>query len=72
MSDEQRERLLIAGQIEPAKSGGEQLASGSGSRISRSPPLVEEGLKREEGAEKVVSSLSTKPIVATTTALTLA
>lgn len=66
MFDEQRERLLIAGQIEPAKSGGEQLASGSGSRISRSPPLV------EEGVEKVVPSLSTKPIAATTTALTLA
>lgn len=67
MSDEQRERLLIAEQIERAKAEEEeQVASGSGS--SGSPPPVEEGLKREEGSEKVVLSLSTKPIAATTTA----
>ena len=66
MSDEQRERLLIAEQIERAKAEeGEQVASGSGS--SDSPPPTEEGLKREEGAEKVVLSLSTKPTAAITT-----
>lgn len=67
MSDEQRERLLIAEQIERAKAGGEeQDPSGSGS--SESPPPVEEGLKREEGAQKVVLSFSAKPAVATTKA----
>jgi DNA/RNA-binding protein KIN17 len=65
MSDEQRERLLIAEQIERARAeGDEQVPSGSGP--SESPPPVEEGLKREEGAEKVVLSLSTKPVAATT------
>ena len=66
MSDEQRERLLIAEQIERAKTGeGEQGASGSGS--SESPPPVDEGLKREGDAEKVVLSFSAKPVTATTT-----
>jgi len=65
MSDEQRERLLITEQIERAKAEEEQGPSGSGS--SESPPPVEEGLKREEGAEKVVLSFSTKPVAATTT-----
>ena len=60
MSDEQRERLLIAEQIERAKAGGEEPGP-SGSGCSESPPPVEEGLKREEGAEKVVLSFSTKP-----------
>jgi len=64
MSDEQRERLLIAEQIERAKAEEEEPhASSSGS--SGSPPPVEEGLKREEGAEKVILSLSTKPAAAT-------
>jgi hypothetical protein len=66
MSDEQRERLLIAEQIERAKAEEEQDASGSGS--SGSPPPPEEGLKREEGTEKVVLSLSAKPVATTTTA----
>lgn len=57
MSDEQRERLLIAEQIERAKTEEEPAATDSGS----SPP-VEEGLKREEGAEKVVLSFSAKPV----------
>ena len=67
MSDEQRERLLIAEQIERAKAEeDDQVASGSSP--SESPPPVEEGLKREEGAEKVVLSLSAKPTaVAATT-----
>ena len=64
MSDEQRERLLIAEQIERAKTAGEELGpSGSGS--PESPPPVEEGLKREEGAEKVVLSFSAKPAATT-------
>lgn len=63
MSDEQRERLLIAEQIERAKAEEEQSASDSD---SSSP--VEEGLKREEGTEKVVLSFSAKPIATTTAA----
>jgi len=64
MSDEQRERLLIAEQIERAKAVEDELCpSGSGS--SESPPPVEEGLKREEGAEKVVLSFSAKPAATT-------
>jgi len=61
MSDEQRERLLIAEQIERAKTGGEEPGP-SGSSSSESPPPVEEGLKREEGTEKVVLSFSAKPV----------
>ncbi|KAF9648763.1 hypothetical protein BDM02DRAFT_3186866 [Thelephora ganbajun] len=64
MSDEHK-RLLIVQQIERAKAEGEeQGASGSGS--SGSPPPVEEGLKREEGMEKVVS-FSAKPFAVSTT-----
>ena len=66
MSDEQRERLLIAEQIERAKARGEEQGS-SDSGSSESPPSVEEGLKREEGVEKVVLSFSSKPVAATTT-----
>ena len=54
-SDEQRERLLIAEQIERATS--EAGPSGEGS----SSPPVEEGLKRDDGADKVVLSFSAKP-----------
>jgi DNA/RNA-binding protein KIN17 len=53
-SDEQRERTLIAEQIERA-------AAEAGPSNSAPPEAVAEGLKREEGAEKVVFSLSTKP-----------
>ena len=67
MSDEQRERLLIAEQIERAKAEEEeQGASGSS---SESPP-VEEGLKREDGTEKVVLSFSAKPVAPITTITT--
>ncbi|KAJ6622620.1 zinc finger protein RTS2 [Mycena sp. CBHHK59/15] len=52
-SDEQRERLLIAEQIERATA--EQTEAGP------STATVEEGLKRDEGAEKVVLSFSAKP-----------
>ncbi|EGN93979.1 hypothetical protein SERLA73DRAFT_189125 [Serpula lacrymans var. lacrymans S7.3] len=53
-SDEQRERMLIAEQIERAATNNE-------SSPSASPPAEEAGLKRDEGAEKVVLSLSMKP-----------
>ena len=52
MSDEQRERLLISEQIERAQAEAPQ--------TEPSPP-VEEGLKRDETAEKVVLSLAPKP-----------
>jgi len=58
-SDEQRERLLIAEQIDRA--AGETAAAESSS--SATPP-AEEGLKREEGTEKVVLSFAPKPAVA--------
>ncbi|KAF9816356.1 hypothetical protein IEO21_04109 [Rhodonia placenta] len=54
MSDEQRERLHIAEQIERAQ----VIASPSDS----SPPPVEEGLKRDESSEKVVLSLAAKSV----------
>ncbi|KIJ64589.1 hypothetical protein HYDPIDRAFT_175530 [Hydnomerulius pinastri MD-312] len=63
MSDEQRERILIAEQIERAKEQTEQEGSGSGSG-SASPPAEEQGLKRDEGTQKVVLSLSAKPAAA--------
>ncbi|KAJ7250044.1 domain of Kin17 curved DNA-binding protein-domain-containing protein [Mycena haematopus] len=57
-SDEQRERILIAEQIERAKA--DSSSAGPSKDSSESPP-VEEGLKRDEGAEKVVLSFSVKP-----------
>jgi len=53
-SDEQRERTLIAEQIERAAAEVE-------SSDTKDSPPVEEGLKRDEGAEKVVLSFSAKP-----------
>ncbi|KAJ7164671.1 domain of Kin17 curved DNA-binding protein-domain-containing protein [Mycena crocata] len=63
-SDEQRERLLIAEQIERA-------AAEAGPSLSSTPP-VEEGLKRDEGADKVVLSFSAKPTPAAVAAPALA
>ncbi|KAF8215074.1 domain of Kin17 curved DNA-binding protein-domain-containing protein [Mycena galopus ATCC 62051] len=57
-SDEQRERILIAEQIERAKADE---SSAGPSKDSPSETPVEEGLKRDEGAEKVVLSFSAKP-----------
>lgn len=54
VSDEQRERMLIQEQI------GRAAAEEPESSTSTTPP-VEEGLKREEGAEKVVLAISVKP-----------
>ncbi|KAG6900144.1 hypothetical protein C0993_002293 [Termitomyces sp. T159_Od127] len=60
MSDEQRERLLIAEQIERATIEAEA------SPDTKDTVAVEEGLKREDGAEKVVLSLSlSKPAAPT-------
>jgi len=55
MNDEQRERMLIAEQIERAAADVEKNEPSS----SETPPR-EEGLKRGEGAEKVVLSLAPK------------
>ncbi len=57
VSDEARERTLIAEQIERAKL---EAAEDEGSKSDSETPPVEEGLKRDEG-EKVVLSLSAKP-----------
>ncbi|PPQ78733.1 hypothetical protein CVT25_010736 [Psilocybe cyanescens] len=54
ISDEQRERLLIAEQIERA-------AAESAADAGPSTAAVEEGLQRDEKSEKVVLSLSSKP-----------
>ncbi|KAJ7075785.1 domain of Kin17 curved DNA-binding protein-domain-containing protein [Mycena belliarum] len=64
MSDEQRERVLIAEQIERA-------AAEAPAGPSTTPP-AEEGLKRDEGSEKVVLSFSSKPTPAPAAAPTLA
>jgi DNA/RNA-binding protein KIN17 len=59
-SDEQRERVLIAEQIERAQ---QEAGPSSG---SASPP-AEQGLQRDESAQKVVLSLSLKPAPSDTT-----
>lgn len=55
MNDEQRERMLITEQIERATKEAET-ASGSAS-----PSAEEQGLQRDDSAEKVVLSFSVKP-----------
>jgi DNA/RNA-binding protein KIN17 len=57
ISDEQRERQLIAEQIERAAAEKEENEAGP----STTPP-VEEGLKRDESSEKVVLSFTAKPL----------
>lgn len=59
MGDEQRERLLIAEQIERAANEG-PVASGSKSPSSVTPP-ADTGLTRTDPTEKVVLSFSAKP-----------
>jgi DNA/RNA-binding protein KIN17 len=67
VSDEQRERTMIAEQIERAKAdAGEQPEAGP------STPPAEAGLKREDGTEKVVLSFSMKPAAAASAAVTSA
>jgi len=58
MSDEQRERQLIAEQIGRAKAV-------AGDSESPPPDAESQGLKRDENTEKVVLSLSVKPTAAT-------
>lgn len=60
-SDEQRERNLIEEQIQRAN------ADAGPSNHKDSPEVAEEGLKRDEGTEKVVLSLSAKPVAISTT-----
>ncbi len=55
-SDEQRERQLIADQIERAKAEAPEAG------VSSSPT---EGLKRDETSEKVVLSFAPKPVAST-------
>ncbi|KAI0040817.1 hypothetical protein FA95DRAFT_1457178, partial [Auriscalpium vulgare] len=59
MNDEQRERLLIADQIERAQKESED--KGEGPSTSGEVPPPEEGLKRDEG-EKVKLSFAAKPM----------
>jgi DNA/RNA-binding protein KIN17 len=59
ISDEQRERNLIAEQIERAKAEVGETEAGP------STPPEEHGLKREEGTDKVVLSFSAKPTTST-------
>jgi len=54
VSDEQRERQLIAEQIERA-------AADSNAEAGPSSAVIEEGLKRDETSEKVILSFSAKP-----------
>ena len=66
MNDEQRERLLIAEQIERAER--EAVEKGEGTSAAGATEGKEmkqkEGLQREEGEKKLVLSLSAKPTVA--------
>lgn len=62
MNDEQRERLLIAEQIERAER--EARKKGEGTSAEGASEGQEEGLQREEGEKKVVLSLFAKPAVA--------
>ncbi|KZP23297.1 hypothetical protein FIBSPDRAFT_858567, partial [Athelia psychrophila] len=64
-SDEQRERLLIAEQIDRA---AVETAPADPSSSSSTTPPIDEGLKRDEGAEKVVLSFAPKPAAAPTAA----
>ncbi|KAF8624422.1 hypothetical protein AX15_005899 [Amanita polypyramis BW_CC] len=66
MNDEQRERTLIAEQIERAAAEAENTESS----LSDTPPR-EEGLKRDEGVEKVVLSLAPKPKLDTETSMSV-
>jgi DNA/RNA-binding protein KIN17 len=69
MNDEQRERLLIAEQIERAER--EALEKGEGTSAAGAAEdeerKREEGLQREEGEKKVVLSFSAQPSVASST-----
>ncbi|KAI9443406.1 domain of Kin17 curved DNA-binding protein-domain-containing protein [Lactarius indigo] len=65
MNDEQRERLLIAEQIERAEREAREKGEGTSAEGAEEEERRRvEGLQREEGEKKVVLSLSAKPAVA--------
>ena len=66
MNDEQRERLLIAEQIERAEREAREKGEGTSAAgaVEDEEKKREEGLQREEGEKKVVLSLSAKPSIA--------
>ena len=66
MNDEQRERLLIAEQIERAEREAQEKGEGTSTAgaIEGEEKKLEEGLQREEGEKKVILSFSAKPIIA--------
>jgi DNA/RNA-binding protein KIN17 len=64
-SDEQRERMMIAEQIERAAAEAESSSSSASASANDASP-IEEGLKRDEGTERVVLSFSAKPSAQTT------
>jgi len=66
MNDEQRERLLIAEQIERAEREARDKGEGTSSAgaVEDEEKKREEGLQREEGEKKLVLSLSAKPSIA--------
>jgi len=66
MNDEQRERLLIAEQIERAEREAVEKGEGTSATGAMEDKEMkqEEGLQREEGEKKLVLSLSAKPTVA--------
>jgi DNA/RNA-binding protein KIN17 len=66
MNDEQRERLLIAEQIERAEREAREKGEGTSAAgaIEGEEKKQEEGLQREEGEKKVVLSFISKPAAA--------
>jgi DNA/RNA-binding protein KIN17 len=66
MNDEQRERLLIAEQIERAEREARDKGEGTSAAgaVEDEEKKREEGLQREEGEKKVVLSFSAQPSVA--------
>ena len=66
MNDEQRERLLIAEQIERAEREAQEKGEGPSTAgvVEGEEKKLEEGLQREEGEKKVILSFSAKPITA--------
>ncbi|KAI0263919.1 zinc finger protein RTS2 [Gloeopeniophorella convolvens] len=68
MNDEQRERLLIAEQIERAERDAREKGEGTSSAPAvEDETRKEEGLQREEGEKKVVLSFAAKPVASSST-----
>jgi DNA/RNA-binding protein KIN17 len=72
MNDEQRERLLIAEQIERAEREARDKGEGTSAAgaVEDEEKKREEGLQREEGEKKVVLSFSAQPSVASSSSTT--